>query len=145
MRGPKLREGSMVKKIYLSVPIISDRDTRTALEIARIIRSTGHELISTWVLKEDPNGGLDAAGVFERDSNGVRGCDMIVADVSTPSHGVGMEIMLAHSLGKEVICVYRQGSKLSWMIRGLPGASLIEFKDGRDLREKLSMKLRGKN
>jgi len=135
----------MAKKVYLSVPIISNRDTRTALEIAGVIGSTGHELISTWVLKEDPNGGLDAAGVFERDADGVRKCDTIVADVSIPSHGVGMEVMLAHTLGKEVICVYRQGTRLSWMIRGLPGAVLIEFKDGRDLREKLSMKLSGKN
>jgi len=135
----------MVKKVYLSVPIIANRDTRTALEIAGVIRSTGHELISTWVLKEDPNGGLTETGVFERDTNGVRGCDIIVADVSTPSLGVGMEVMLAHTLGKGVICVYRQGTRLSWMVKGLPGAVLIEFKDVRDLREKLSMKLSRKN
>jgi len=135
----------MVKKVYLSVPIIANRDTRTALEIAGVIKSTGHELISTWVLNEDPNDGLTEAGVFERDTSAVRRCDTIVADVSTPSLGVGMEVMLAHTLGKGVICVYRQGTKLSWMVKGLPGAVLIEFKDGRDLREKLSMKLSGKN
>jgi len=134
----------MVKKIYLSVPIIANRDTRTALEIAGFIKSSGHELISPWVLREDPNGGLNAAGVFERDTNAVRRCDTIIADVSTPSLGVGMEVMLAHTLGKRVICVYRQGTRLSWMVKGLPGAVLIEFKDGRDLREKLSMKLGGK-
>jgi len=134
----------VAKKVYLSVPIIANRDTRTALEIAGVIKSTGHELISTWVLREDPNGGLNAAEVFERDANGVRRCDTIVADVSTPSHGVGAEVMLAHTLGKEVICVYRQGTRLSWMVKGLPGAVLIEFKDGRDLREKLSTKLGGK-
>jgi len=131
----------MAKKVYLSVPIIANRDTRTALEIAGVIKSAGHELISPWVLRGDPNGGLNAAGVFERDANGVRGCDTIVADVSTPSHGVGMEVMLAHTLGKEVICVYRRGTRLSWMVRGLPGAVSIEFEDGRDLREKLSMEL----
>jgi len=134
----------MVKKVYLSVPIIANRDKRTALEIAGVIKSTGHELISTWVLNEDPNDSLTAAGVFERDANAVRRCDTIIADVSTPSHGVGMEVMLAHTLGKEVICVYRQGTKLSWMVKGLPRVVLIEFKDGRDLREKLSMKLGGK-
>ena len=134
----------MVKKIYLSVPIIANRDTLTALEIAGVIKSTCHELISPWVLREDPNGGLNAAGVFERDTNAVRRCDTIIADVSTPSLGVGMEVMLAHTLGKEVICVYRHGIRLSWMVKGLPGAVLIEFKDGRDLREKLSTKLGGK-
>lgn len=127
------------------MPIIANRDTRTGREIAGVIKSAGYELISPWVISEDPNDGLDEAGVFERDASGVRGCDMIIAEVSTPSHGVGMEIMLAHTLGKKVICVYRQGTKLSWMIKGLPGAVLIEFKDEGDLRKKLSMELSGKN
>jgi nucleoside 2-deoxyribosyltransferase len=135
----------MAKKVYLSVPLIANRDTQTALEIAEAIKSAGHELISPWVIREDPNDGLTAAGVFERDTNAVMRCSMIIADVSTPSHGVGMEIMLAHALGKEVICVYRQGTKLSWMVKGLLGVVLIEFKDGWELREKLSMKLSGKN
>jgi len=134
----------MAKKVYLSVPLIANRDTRTAIEIAGVIKSTGHELISPWVIQEDPNDGLTEAGVFERDSNAVRRCDTIVADVSIPSHGVGMEIMLAHTSGKQVICIYRHGTRLSWMIKGLPGVVLIEFKDGRDLREKLSVKLGGK-
>ena len=134
----------MAEKVYLSVPIIANRDTRTAREIAGIIKSAGHELISPWVIGKDPNDGLTETGVFERDASGVRGCDMIIAEVSIPSHGVGMEIMLAHTLGKKVICVYHQGAKLSWMIKGFPGAVLIEFKDEGDLRKKLSMELSGK-
>lgn len=132
-------------KIYLSVPIITNRDQRIAREIAGVIESAGHELISPWVISEDPNDGLDAAGVFKRDANAVSGCDIIVANVSVPSHGVGMEIMLAHKLGKKVICVHRQGVKVSWMVKGLSGAVLIEFKDEGDLRKKLSMELSGKN
>jgi nucleoside 2-deoxyribosyltransferase len=132
-------------KVYLSVPIIANRDQRTGREIAGAIKSAGHELISPWVISEDPNDGLDAAGVFKRDANAVSGCDIIVADVSVPSHGVGMEIMLAHTLEKKVICVRRQGTKLSWMVKGLPGAVLIEFKDEEDLGKKLSMELSGKN
>jgi len=135
----------MAKKVYLSVPLIANRDARTAIEIAGVIKSAGYELISPWVIREDPNDGLTAAGVFERDTTAVRRCDMIIADVSTPSHGVGMEVMLAHTLGKEVICVYRQGTRLSWMVKGLPRVVLIEFKDGRDLREKLSVGLVRKN
>jgi hypothetical protein len=71
-------------------------------------------------------------------------CDKIVADVSIPSLGVGMEVMLAHTSGKQVICVHRRGTRVSWMVRGMPGAILIEFRDGRDLKEKLSMELSGK-
>ena len=128
-------------KVYLSVPIIANRDTRTAREIARVIKSAGHELISPWVISEDPNDGLNEAGVFERDVSAVSRCDIIIAEVSVPSHGVGMELMLAHTRGKKVICVHRQGIRLSWMVKGLPGAVLIEFKDEKNLRKKLSIEL----
>jgi len=128
----------MVKKVYLSVPLIANRDVRTARRIAKIIEAAGHKIISPWVLKRDPNGNLTKAEVFKRDTNGVRGCDVIVAEASTPSHGIGMELMLAHILGKRIICVYRSGTKLSWMIQGLPNAVLIEYKNERDLRKKLS-------
>jgi nucleoside 2-deoxyribosyltransferase len=131
-------------KVYLSVPLISNRDMQTALELAGVIKLSGHELISPWVVNEDPNDGLNELGVFERDTNSVMRCDKIVADVSIPSLGVGMEVMLAHTSGKQVICVYRQGTRVSWMVRGMPDAILIEFKDGRDLKEKLSIVLGGK-
>lgn len=134
----------MTKKVYLSVPLISNRDMRTALELAGAIKSSGHELISPWVVNEDPNDGLNESGVFERDTNAVLRCDKIVADVSIPSLGVGMEVMLAHTSGKRVICVHRQGTRVSWMVRGMPAAILIEFRDGQDLKEKLSMELSGK-
>lgn len=128
----------MTKKVYLSVPLIANRDMRTALELAGVIKSSGHELISPWVINNDPNNGLNESGVFERDTNAVMRCDKIVADVSIPSLGVGMEVMLAHASGKEVICVHRQGTRVSWMIKGMPGAILIEFKDESDLKEKLT-------
>jgi nucleoside 2-deoxyribosyltransferase len=131
----------MTKKVYLSVPLVANRDMQTAMELAGVIRSSGHELISSWVINKDPNDGLDELGVFERDTNAVMRCDKIVADVSTPSLGVGMEVMLAHTLGKQVICVFRQGTRVSWMVKGLPGAILIEFKDERDLEERLSTEL----
>jgi nucleoside 2-deoxyribosyltransferase len=131
----------MTKRVYLSVPLVANRDMRTALGLAGVIKSSGHELISPWAINKDPNDGLNEAGVFERDTNAVMRCDKIVADVSTPSLGVGMEVMLAHTLEKQVICVYRQCTRVSWMIKGLPGAILIEFKDEVDLEERLSMKL----
>ncbi|MCS7131115.1 MAG: nucleoside 2-deoxyribosyltransferase [Hadesarchaea archaeon] len=133
----------MRKKIYLSVPLIVNRDLRTARAIARIIKNANHEIISTWVLERDPNGGLSEAEVFKRDTEGVKRCDAIVAEVSTPSHGIGMELMLAHLLGKEIICVHKVGTKLSWMIRGLPNAVLIEYENMSDLRKKLEKFLKG--
>ncbi|MBY0294313.1 nucleoside 2-deoxyribosyltransferase [Patescibacteria group bacterium] len=58
--------------------------------------------------------------IFERDMDWVRASDVIVAEVTTPSLGVGYEIGQAQALGKKVLCLYRaqEGKRLSAMISG---------------------------
>ncbi len=58
--------------------------------------------------------------IFERDCRWIQEADIIVAEVSNPSLGVGFEIRLAQSQGKRIICFYRKNSekKLSAMIAG---------------------------
>ena len=54
-------------KVYLAVPIVAKRDIEKAETIANVIRSLGHETVSSWVLGEDPGLSLDMISVFERD------------------------------------------------------------------------------
>jgi len=63
---------------------------------------------------------MTADVVFQRDVNWVKGCDALVAEVSTPSHGVGYEIALAESLGKPIFCCYANGKRVSKMVLGNP-------------------------
>jgi 2'-deoxynucleoside 5'-phosphate N-hydrolase len=63
---------------------------------------------------------VTAEEVYQRDVEWVRECDVLVAEVSTPSHGVGYEIALAESLGKPVFCCFAQGKQISKMISGNP-------------------------
>ena len=58
--------------------------------------------------------------IFERDIEWVEEADVIVAEVTTPSLGVGYEIGHAISLDKKVLCIYREieGKRLSAMIAG---------------------------
>ena len=56
--------------------------------------------------------------VYERDVAWIRACDALIAEVSTPSHGVGYEIAFALSLGKPVLCFYQEGQPVSKMITG---------------------------
>jgi nucleoside 2-deoxyribosyltransferase len=56
--------------------------------------------------------------VYERDVAWIRACDALVAEVSTPSHGVGYEVAFALGLGKPVLCLYREGQPVSKMITG---------------------------
>ncbi len=127
----------MAKKVYLAVPLIANRDLKRSRQIAQILTSLEYDVISRWVLEMDPGYNLSPMEVFERDMIGVRECDVLVAEVSRGSHGVGMEILLAHILGKEVVCIYRKGRKVSRMIMGLPNAAFMEYTSEGDMRREL--------
>ena len=60
--------------------------------------------------------------IFQRDIAWLREADVIVAEVTVPSLGVGYELGIGQSLGKPVICLYREkdGRQLSAMIAGNP-------------------------
>jgi nucleoside 2-deoxyribosyltransferase len=62
--------------------------------------------------------------VFTRDVAWIKECDLLLAEISTPSHGVGYEIGFALSLGKSVLCLHRHGCKVSKMILGNPHPQL---------------------
>jgi nucleoside 2-deoxyribosyltransferase len=62
--------------------------------------------------------------VYTRDVAWIAACDLLLAEISTPSHGVGYEIGYALSLGKRVFCLHRQGRKVSKMILGNPDPQL---------------------
>jgi hypothetical protein len=55
--------------------------------------------------------------------------DVVVAEVSTPSLGVGYELGQAESMGKRVLCLYcpQDGKKLSAMLVGNPRFTVLEY------------------
>jgi 2'-deoxynucleoside 5'-phosphate N-hydrolase len=64
------------------------------------------------------------AEIFSRDMKWLENCDVVVAEVSTPSHGVGYEIATAISMGKPVFCLYRHGRRVSMILTGNPARNL---------------------
>ena len=125
-------------KVYLAVSIIENRDLDKALCISKTIKDMGHKIISEWVTKTDPGFTKTAQEVFKRDTKGVEDCDILVAEVSYPSHGVGMEIMQAHVRGKMILCLFKKGSPVSRMVLGLPKATMIEYASNIEMIEKLT-------
>ena len=67
---------------------------------------------------------IDPAEVYERDVRWMNECDILVAEVTTPSHGVGYEIAYALSIGKPVLCCYKEGTPVSKMILGNDSSGL---------------------
>jgi nucleoside 2-deoxyribosyltransferase len=63
--------------------------------------------------------------IYHRDIAWIEACDAIVAEVSTPSHGVGYEIAYALSIGKPVFCCYQEGVSVSKMLTGNDSSSFV--------------------
>ena len=75
--------------------------------------------------------------IHDRDLEWLRGCDYLVAEVTTPSLGVGYEIARATEWGKGVLCLYRpeNGRSLSAMIAGCTAVTVREYSDPADLKD----------
>jgi len=129
-------------KVYLAVPIIAYRQLEKAEAIAEVIRSLGHELVSPWVINENPGFSLPVTNVFERDLGGVKKSDILVAEVSQGSHGVGMEVMAAHLYGKRIVLIYEEGVRVSHMLLGVPNALHVSYASLEDMEAKLKSALR---
>ena len=67
--------------------------------------------------------------IYERDMAWLADADLIVAEVSTPSLGVGYELGRAESLGKPTLCLYREqdGRRLSAMVSGNPNMLVVRY------------------
>lgn len=108
--------------IYFSCSITGGRkDQRIYQAIVHTLLEDGHE-VPTAVLASDEVMAMESViqpeDVYLRDVAWVEGCDAVIAEVSTPSHGVGYEIALALSLNKPVLCCYQTGRQVSKMILG---------------------------
>ena len=58
--------------------------------------------------------------IYQRDMKWLQSADAIIAEVTTPSLGVGYELGIAEKLKKPVLCLYRtsESKRLSAMVKG---------------------------
>jgi nucleoside 2-deoxyribosyltransferase len=61
---------------------------------------------------------VDPHEVYQRDIDWIHGSDAVIAEVTTPSHGVGYELAYALGLKKPVLACYLEGATVSKMITG---------------------------
>lgn len=110
-------------KIYFSGSIRGGRqDQALYFEIIKLLSNYGQVLTEHIGQVELSDKGEDFSEeyIFKRDVDWVEQADAVVAEVTTPSLGVGYELGIAEKFGKKVICLYRpvEGKKLSAMILG---------------------------
>jgi len=95
--------------------------------MAKAIRDSGHEVSSPWVLGPIESSNPSVVNVFHRDREGAEKCDVLVADVSEPSIGVGMEIMAAYKAGRRIILVEKKGKVTSRMLLHMDRKESVEY------------------
>jgi 2'-deoxynucleoside 5'-phosphate N-hydrolase len=68
--------------------------------------------------------------IHARDLAWLEECDAVVAEVTTPSLGVGYELGVAEKLGKPILCLFDDGNpdfRLSAMLSGNPKAIVARY------------------
>jgi hypothetical protein len=125
--------GESGPRIYFSASISGGRaDAPLYAAIIKALARRGTVLtehIGSPDLSDGGEQGADDAHIYARDIDWLREADAVVAEVSTPSLGVGYEIARAAQMGKPVVCLFRPeaGRRLSAMIRGNPAVRVLEY------------------
>lgn len=115
-------------KIYFACSITGGREFESVYQelIAAMVQD-GHQIPTAHLVESGVGAveaGIDPQEVYTRDVDWIRTSDVLIAEVSVPSHGVGYEIGYALGIGKPVLAVYQAGRKVSKMISGNPDVNL---------------------
>jgi len=137
-------------KVYLAAPMLGERP-RAMLDLVREIAATlvgmGHVILTPHVLDDvlDVDRGSTPEEIYRRDAALLEEADVLVAEVSYPSLGVGFEIAYALLKGKRVIALCEEArlSRTSALIRGIqhPNFKLLVYRDSEDAEAKLALEL----
>jgi hypothetical protein len=137
--------------IYFACSITGGREDEPIYQkIVAALQADRHEIPTALLAGSDVTElevMVDPVEVYTRDTGWIEGCDLLVAEVSTPSHGVGYEIGYALGLGKPVLCLHRQGIPVSKMITGNrdPLITVLSYAEGDEALMKLRAYLRSIN
>ncbi len=122
-------------KVYFAGTIMGDRKYLSTFQrIVEHIQSRGHTVPTVHVAREHvlaEEAANTPQQVYRRDVDWIRESDCLVAEVSTPSLGVGYEICYALTHRKPVLCLHHRGEPLSKMILGCtePGMTVRDYAD----------------
>jgi 2'-deoxynucleoside 5'-phosphate N-hydrolase len=108
--------------IYFACSITGGRDFEPVYQaIIAALLDDGHTLPTAHLADsgiKELEASIGAREVYERDVAWIRDCNVLVAEVSTPSHGVGFEVAYALSIGKAVLCLHQEDRPVSKMLSG---------------------------
>jgi nucleoside 2-deoxyribosyltransferase len=123
--------------IYLACTVRGDRGGVAAgRAICERLQRAGHEVLTTHLLADNVDAAeatLTEREVYERDLRWLTSCDVLVAEASGSSYGVGFEVGYvlgrASTSGQRVVLLYDRGrhSAISRLITGNCDAACTTF------------------
>ncbi|MBI3875372.1 MAG: nucleoside 2-deoxyribosyltransferase [Verrucomicrobia bacterium] len=133
-------------KVYFSCSITGGRnDQPVYAAMVNWMVSHGHEVLTAHLANPGVTIEEETVGpeeVFRRDIAWVDAASVVVAEVSTPSHGVGYEIAYAIVTGKPVLCLAREEVKVSKMITGNPKLTFARYESADEAVKEIERFLR---
>lgn len=124
--------------IYFAGSIRGGRDDRAVyFEIIRALRNYGR-VLTEHIADESLTESGEALGdsdIHDRDLEWLRSATCMVAEVTTPSLGVGYEIGRAVEWNIPILCLFRavDGRRVSAMIAGCKGVRMEKYSNAADL------------
>ena len=118
-------------KIYFAGAIRSGREkVYDYAKFVECFEKNGCEVLTKHVA--DPNlkvcgENLSSEKIFTRDCELLKESDILFADITIPSLGVGYEICEAKNLGKKVYAVYEKGKNVSGFLLGDKYIEFLEY------------------
>ena len=131
--------------IYLACTVRGDRDAIAGLrELVADLEAAGHTVLTRHLLEDDvetAEAALSEREIYDRDVKWLNAADVLIADASGSSFGVGFEVgwVLARSdrTNQRVLLLYRADRKgrISRLIGGNahPRCTLMPYRDAGDL------------
>jgi hypothetical protein len=119
-------------RVYLSAAMTNkSRDIGVISVLVSHIEASGHEVPTRHVA--DPDGrsrdaDLTDAQLAKRDLTWIAASEVLVAEVSTPSHGVGVEVLAATQRGIPVLLLHAHNVAVSRLLLGLPGTEVYSYR-----------------
>jgi len=110
-------------KVYFACSVRGGGDTSSYIAIVEAIKQAGGDVMSEVFVQDAIQLGgspLPADQIYQRDIEMITAADLIVAEVTNPSLGVGYELAYAEKLRKPILCLFEKNAsnKLSAMVLG---------------------------
>lgn len=129
-----------MKKVYFACSVRGGRDDKYIYEeIVSLLRKFSKVMTEFNIAKDlTPKGTPGATSkTYQRDMKMLKSSNIMIAEVTSPSLGVGYEIAKAEELNIPILCLFRpsSGRSLSAMIDGSPGVKVILYEKVEELEE----------